>query len=151
MIYYQKIRNALCDLGASVNLMSKAMFDKLGYQALSPTSKTVQLVDASIWHLEGIVESLLVFVQGSCIFADFVVHDMQDDTEMPLILGRPFLTDAKARINVGNGTICSTLEGRTRCFDFDQQQSNVIQCKEMMSNLGNGRSHDPSSSNLWPH
>jgi hypothetical protein len=33
---------------ASVNLMSKAMFEKLGYHALSPTLNTVQLVDASI-------------------------------------------------------------------------------------------------------
>jgi hypothetical protein len=31
------------------------------------------------------VEILLAFVQGSCIFADFVVLDMQDDLEMPLI------------------------------------------------------------------
>jgi hypothetical protein len=29
-IYYQKIKNALCDLGASVNLMPKAMFEELG-------------------------------------------------------------------------------------------------------------------------
>jgi hypothetical protein len=28
-IYYQKIRNALCDLCVSVNLMSKAMFERL--------------------------------------------------------------------------------------------------------------------------
>jgi hypothetical protein len=61
-IYYQKIKNALCDLSVSVNLMSKTMFEKLGYTALSPTSKTVQLVDASIRHPKGIVESLLVFV-----------------------------------------------------------------------------------------
>jgi hypothetical protein len=40
-IYYQKIRNALCDLRVSVNIMSKAMFEKLGYLAFSPTSKTV--------------------------------------------------------------------------------------------------------------
>jgi hypothetical protein len=102
MIYYQKVRNALCDLDASVNLMSNTMFETLGYPALSPTSKIVQLVDALIQHPEGIMESLLVFVQGSCIFADFVVLDMQDDAKMPLILGRPFLCDAKARINVGN-------------------------------------------------
>jgi hypothetical protein len=51
------------------------------------------------------VESLLVFSQGSCIFADFVVLDMQDDAEMPLILGMPFLSDARVRINVENGTI----------------------------------------------
>jgi hypothetical protein len=51
------------------------------------------------------VESLLVFVQGSCIFAYFVVLDMQDDAEIPLILGRSFLSDARARINVESGTI----------------------------------------------
>jgi hypothetical protein len=30
-IYYQKIKNALCDFGPSVNLMPKAMFEELGY------------------------------------------------------------------------------------------------------------------------
>ena len=85
--------------------MSKVMFEQLGYPALTPTATAVQLADASIRHPEGTVENLLVFVQGSCIFADFVVLDMQDDEGMPLILGRPFLSDTNARINVGAGTI----------------------------------------------
>jgi hypothetical protein len=105
MIYYQKVKNALCDLGASVNLMSKAMFERLGYPTLTPTSKIVQLADASIRYPKGIVESLLVFIQDSCIFTDFVVLDMQYDVEMSLILGRPFLSDTKAMIHVGNGMI----------------------------------------------
>jgi hypothetical protein len=42
--------------------MPKAMFERLGYPALTPTSRTVQLADASIQYPEGIVESLLVFV-----------------------------------------------------------------------------------------
>jgi hypothetical protein len=74
-IYFRKIKNAFCDLGASVNLMSKAMFEQLGYPA-TPTSKTVHLADSSIRYLEGIVENILVFVQGSRVFADFVVLDM---------------------------------------------------------------------------
>jgi hypothetical protein len=45
-VYYQKIKNALCDLGVSVNLMSKAMFEELRYPTLSPTMMTVQLVDS---------------------------------------------------------------------------------------------------------
>jgi hypothetical protein len=85
--------------------MSKAMFKRLGYPDFTPTSRSVQLVDALIRCPEGIVESLLVFVQGSCIFEDFMVLDKQDDAEMPLILGRPFLSDARGRINVENGTI----------------------------------------------
>jgi hypothetical protein len=55
MIYYQKIKNALCDLGAGVNLMSKAMFEELGYPALSPTMMTVQLANSSIKYPEGIL------------------------------------------------------------------------------------------------
>jgi hypothetical protein len=78
-IYYQEIKkNALCDLGASVNLMPKAMFEELGYLAISPTMMTIQLVDSSIKYLEGIVESLLVNVRGSYVFADFVVLDTQE-------------------------------------------------------------------------
>jgi hypothetical protein len=66
-IYYQKIKNALCDLGASVNLMSKAMFVELGYPAISPTMTKVQLADSSIKYPEDIVENLLVNVRGSNI------------------------------------------------------------------------------------
>jgi hypothetical protein len=59
-IYYINIKHALCDLGASVNLMSNAIFKQLGYTALSPTTLTVQLADSSIRYPEGVVESLLV-------------------------------------------------------------------------------------------
>jgi hypothetical protein len=72
-IYYQKIKNAFCDLGASVNLMSKAMFVELGYPAIAPTMTKVQLADSSIKYPEDIVENLLVNVRGSYVFADFVV------------------------------------------------------------------------------
>jgi hypothetical protein len=98
-IYYQKIKNALCDLGASVNLMTKAMFEELGYPAISLTTMIIKLADSSIKYPEGIVENLLVNVKGSYVFEDSVVLDTQE--ELPLILGRPFLRDVNARINVG--------------------------------------------------
>jgi hypothetical protein len=84
-IYYQKIKNALCELGVSVNLMSKAMFEELGYAALSPTMMTVQLAESSIRYPKGIVKNLLVNVKGSYVFVDFMVLDTQE--EMLLILG----------------------------------------------------------------
>jgi hypothetical protein len=40
-----------------------------------------------------------VNVRGSYVFVDFVVLDTQE--EIPLILGRPFLRDVNARIDVG--------------------------------------------------
>jgi hypothetical protein len=65
--------------------MSKAMFEELGYPALSPTMMTVQLADSSIKYAEGRVENFLVNVNGSYVFADFVILDTQE--EMSLILG----------------------------------------------------------------
>ncbi|KAL0394837.1 UNVERIFIED_CONTAM: hypothetical protein Slati_4449900 [Sesamum latifolium] len=46
---------ALCDLGASVNLMSYSIFKKLGMNELTPTIITLQLADRSIKYLRGIV------------------------------------------------------------------------------------------------
>jgi hypothetical protein len=115
-IYYQKIKNALCDLEASVNLVTKALFEELGYPAISPTTMTVQLADSSIKYLEGIVESLLVNVRGSYVFADFVVLDTQE--EIPLILERPFLRDVNARIDVGAGKIQLRIGLRNMTFKF---------------------------------
>jgi hypothetical protein len=65
--------------------MPKAMFEELGYLAISPTMMTVQLADLSIKYPKGIVERLLVNVRGSYVFADFVVLDRQEKN--PLILG----------------------------------------------------------------
>jgi hypothetical protein len=45
----------------------------------------------------------------------------------------------------------SALGRRTWCSGFNQQKNNAIQCKEMMSRPGGGRSHNPSSHDLWPH
>jgi hypothetical protein len=122
-IYYQEIKNALCDLGASVNLMPKVMFEDLGYPAISPTMMTIQLADSSIKYPEGIVASLLVNVRGSYVFADFMVLDTQE--EIPLILGRPFLRDVNARIDVRAGKIHFHIWRRNMTFKF---QANEEQC-----------------------
>jgi len=36
---------------------------------------------------------------------DFVVMDIEEDAEVPLILGRPFMKNAKVIINVGKGRL----------------------------------------------
>jgi hypothetical protein len=80
--------------------MPKVTFENLCYPALSPTCMCVQLADSTIWYPEGIVKNLLVQVEDSFILADFVVLDMEGDLGILLILGRPFLRDAKAKIDV---------------------------------------------------
>ncbi|KAL0399653.1 UNVERIFIED_CONTAM: Retrovirus-related Pol polyprotein from transposon.6 [Sesamum radiatum] len=51
---------ALCDLGASINLMPYSIFAKLGMHELTPTIVTLQLADRSIKYPRGIIEDVLV-------------------------------------------------------------------------------------------
>ena len=48
---------------------------------------------------------MLVWVRNNFVLADFVVLDMEGDLGLDLILGRPFLNDVKARIDVWAGEI----------------------------------------------
>jgi hypothetical protein len=56
----QYFNNALCDLGASVSVMPKVVFDKLKHPTLVPTSMCLQLADQSVRYPSGITENVLV-------------------------------------------------------------------------------------------
>ncbi|XP_059301882.1 uncharacterized protein LOC132053794 [Lycium ferocissimum] len=57
----QVVARALCDLGASINLMPSSIFRKLGLGVPRPTTIVLQLADRSLARPEGIIED--VFVQ----------------------------------------------------------------------------------------
>ena len=90
----------LCDLGASINLMPFSIFRKLGLGEPKPTTITLQLADRSIKYPRGIVEDVLVKVNKFIFPVDFIVLDMEEDYDVPLILGRPFLATGGALIDV---------------------------------------------------
>jgi hypothetical protein len=48
------------------------------------------------------------------VLVDFVVLDMHPDSRVSLILGRPFLSTANARINVGRGEITFEINGKEK-------------------------------------
>ena len=56
----QNFENTLCDLGASVSVMPKKVFDKLNYSMLTPMLMCLQLVDQSVLYPAGIIENILV-------------------------------------------------------------------------------------------
>ncbi|XP_070056841.1 uncharacterized protein [Nicotiana tomentosiformis] len=97
------VGRALCDLGASINLMPLFVFQQLGLGDLRPTMVVLQLVDRSLASPEGVIEDVLVQV-GTFIFpADFIILDYEPDQEVPFILGRPFLATGHAIIDVYEG------------------------------------------------
>ena len=82
---------ALCDLGASINLMPFFVFRKLGLGEVKSTTVSLQLVDRSVKYPLGVIEDVLVKVGKFIFLVDFIVLDMEEDREVPLILGRPLL------------------------------------------------------------
>ncbi|KAL0367437.1 UNVERIFIED_CONTAM: hypothetical protein Sradi_3633800 [Sesamum radiatum] len=72
---------------------------------LTPSIITLQLADRSIKYPRGIVEDVLVKVGKFIILVDFIVLDIEEDKNMPLILGRPFLATSRALIDVQKGQL----------------------------------------------
>jgi hypothetical protein len=67
---------------------------------LVPTSLHLQLADQSIRHPVGILEDIPVRIRNSFVPLDFVVLEMDVCHQIPLILGRPFLSTTRAMIDV---------------------------------------------------
>ena len=99
------VDKALADLGASINLMPYKMFKKLGLGEPKPTRMSIQLADRSVKYPKGIIEDVLVKVDKFIFPVDFVILEMDEDIEVPLILGRPFLATARAIIDVSDGKL----------------------------------------------
>ena len=49
---------------------------------------------------EGILEDVLIKVENFIFPIDFVVIDIEEDKQVPLLLGRPFLATGAALIDV---------------------------------------------------
>ena len=82
---------ALCDSGANINLMPLSVVKRLCLGELTPTAMTLQMADRTLAHPKGVLEDVLIRV-GKFIFpVDFVVIDIEEDKQVPLLLGRPFL------------------------------------------------------------
>ena len=95
-----EIQKALCDSGASINLMPLSVARKLSLGELTPTTVTLQMADRKMAKPEGIIEDVLVKV-GKFVFpVDFIILDIEEDSQFPLLLGRPFLATGAALIDM---------------------------------------------------
>ncbi|XP_062075191.1 uncharacterized protein LOC133779219 [Humulus lupulus] len=78
---------------------------KLNLREARPTTVSLQMADRSVDHPHGVIEDVLVKV-GKFIFpADFIVLDIEEDENIPIILGRPFLATGRALIDVQKGEL----------------------------------------------
>ncbi|XP_062086220.1 uncharacterized protein LOC133792333 [Humulus lupulus] len=96
----RNVGKTLCDLGVSINLTPLSIFKKLGIGEARPTTLTLQLADHSMVHSEGKIEDALVQVDKSIFPAYFIILDYEEDGDVPIILGRPFIATRRTLIDV---------------------------------------------------
>ena len=84
--------------------MPLSVVKRLSLWEFTPITITLQMADRTMAQPEGVLENLLIKV-GKFIFpVDFVVMDMEEDTQVLLLLGRPFLATGSALIDVKKRT-----------------------------------------------
>lgn len=104
-LYFDK---AMLDLGASINVMPRSIYDKLNLGELKKTG-VLQLADRSSIYPDGVLEDVLVQVNELVFPADFYVMNMGDVChDIPILLCKPFLKPASTKIDVHGGAL--TLE-----------------------------------------
>ncbi|XP_060187293.1 uncharacterized protein LOC132616715 [Lycium barbarum] len=87
---------ALCDNGASINLMPLAIFKQSRLGTPRPMSMRLQMANRTIKRPVGVVDDVLVRVGEFLLPTDFVILDCEVDKEVSIILRRPFLATGRA-------------------------------------------------------
>ena len=101
--------------------MSLSVVKRLSLGELTPTTMSLHMENRSMAQPEGILEDVLVKV-GKFILPIYVVMiNMEEDKQIPLLLGRPFLATRAALIDVKKGEL--TLRVRTKEVHFNLNQS----------------------------
>jgi len=77
------------------------MCRRLGELEIMPTRMTLQLVDRSITRPYGVSEDVLVRVKHLIFPTDFMVMDIFEDIDIPVILGRPFMLNPSCIVDMG--------------------------------------------------
>ena len=63
------------------------------------------MADRTLAQPKGILEDVLIKVGKFIFLVDFVVIDIEEDKQVPVLLGRPFLNTGAALIDVKKGEL----------------------------------------------
>ena len=78
------------------------------------------MADRTMAQPEGVLEDVLIKVGKFNFPMDFVVMDMAEDTQVPLLLGRPFLATGDALIDVKKGEFTLTVGEEAVHFNLNK-------------------------------
>jgi hypothetical protein len=87
----KKTHHAILDLGSSVSIISKELYELLNLKNVEKCSVYLLLADDSTKKEIGKVKDVTVELNMTYVSVDFIVMDMGRNTSSRIILGRPFL------------------------------------------------------------
>ena len=85
-IGFTTLSKALCNLGATINLMTLYIYKKLGLGYPKPTMMRLLMVDRTMKSPLGILHDVLVKVKSFIFLDDFLILDCEVDFEVHIIL-----------------------------------------------------------------
>jgi hypothetical protein len=124
-----KVHHALCDWGASTNILPKMVCDCLDEDPLVPTSQWLQLADSTMVQPYGIAENVLIEFQDSLTLVELMVVDMDHHQQTSIILGKPFLKSVRATIDQTRGRINMKVDGVLEKFIYHPK--NLARCYQI--------------------
>jgi hypothetical protein len=95
----------LCDLGASISIMPRKIYDMLDLPPLEKCYYDVPIADFAKKEPLGRINDVLIMVNNNLVPIDFLVMDVECNASYPIILGRRFLRTVGAIIDMREGTI----------------------------------------------
>ncbi|GKB26771.1 reverse transcriptase domain-containing protein, partial [Tanacetum coccineum] len=100
---------------------------------LAHTKLTVELADRTVKYSKEIAENVLVGIGKFIFLTDFIILDMPKDIKVPLILRRPFLSTACAKIDVFKRKITLRVREEKIIFKSVKPASSLIKRVYMLS------------------
>ncbi|XP_050133222.1 uncharacterized protein LOC126609323 [Malus sylvestris] len=114
------------------NCSSEVLIMKMPPKLQDPGSFTIPCV--IVTYPKGLVEDVLIKVDQFILPADFLVLDMKEDQNIPILLGRPFLATAGALIDVKAGTLKLRVQGESiefKMFEALKLPADVEECSNI--------------------
>ena len=103
--YWKKTHHAILDLGSTVSVLSKELYEVLELKNLEKCSIELALADDSIKHALGKVSDVMVELHMTFVPVYFLIMDMGNKISSPIIFGRPFLRTTGAIIDSKEGNV----------------------------------------------
>jgi hypothetical protein len=96
--------HAILDLGSSVNILSRELYDFLDLdKKMEKCDINLLLVDDSAKHALGRIYNVMIELHMTFVPVDFIIMNMRSNTSSPIILRRPFLRTTRAIIDSKEG------------------------------------------------